>query len=259
MRTETEMHDLVVAKVAGHRRRRTLLAAGGGGVAVALLLVAVAVGASSGGVDDRVRAGEGGPTSTTEAPTTTTVEDPDPTTSTTSTSTTAVTRPATSEAPAATTGPAPTTAEPAPTTTTQPTPTAATSPTRQPTVDVIPTAEGDMEVTFTVTTDPARPGRVRVRFQLSDPTGVDVHDGGYRNGPGGSVARLDPFAGLADVGDQVASCGHGPLQGTEPGALDEEVEVELASGPQTLRLTAQTLACHDEGTQVLVDHRVDVP
>lgn len=122
MRTEDEMHELVVAKVAVHRRRRALLASAGGGVAVVLLLVAVAAGAASSGPDESVQAGEGDPTTTTEAPTTTTTE-PDPTTSTTSTTTTAPPATTTTEAPPAT-DPAPTTTAPPvtdpPTTTTVP-------------------------------------------------------------------------------------------------------------------------------------------
>lgn len=122
MRTETEMHDLVVAKLAAHRRRRTLLASAGGGVAVLLLLVAVAAGAASSGRDEGVQAGEGDPTTTTEAPTTTT-EAPAETTSTTSTTTTAPpgTTTTTTEAPTTTTEPpTTTTTEPPATTTTAP-------------------------------------------------------------------------------------------------------------------------------------------
>jgi cytoskeletal protein RodZ len=117
LRTEDEMHELVVAKVAAHRRRRTLLASAGGGVAVVLLLVAVAAGAASSGPDESVQAGEGDPPATTEAPTTTT-EAPEETTSTTSTSTTTPPETTTTtEAPTTTTE-----APPPPTTTTEPIP-----------------------------------------------------------------------------------------------------------------------------------------
>jgi hypothetical protein len=116
LRTENEMHDLVVAKVAAHKRRRALLATAGGGVAVVLLLVAVAAGAaSSDGDDDSVHAGPGDPTTTTEV--TTTTERPARTVPPATTTTTPPATTTTTEAPPDT-DPAPTTAAPADTTTT---------------------------------------------------------------------------------------------------------------------------------------------
>jgi len=116
LRTETEMHDLVVAKVAAHRRRRTLMASAAGGAAVVLLLVAVAAGAASSGPGEDVNAGEGDPTTTTEAPTTTETE-PATTASTTAPETTTTT---TAPPETTTTEPPPTTTEPPPTTTETP-------------------------------------------------------------------------------------------------------------------------------------------
>jgi len=119
LRTENEMHDLVVAKVAAHRRRRTVMASAAGGVAVVLLLVAVAAGAASSGPTEDVKAGDGDPTSTTEAPTTTEAE-PSTTTSTTTAPETTTTTTTTEPPPTTTEAPPTTTTEPPPTTTTEP-------------------------------------------------------------------------------------------------------------------------------------------
>jgi hypothetical protein len=244
------MHDLVVAKVAVHRRRRALLASAGGGVAVVLLLVAVAAGATGSGPDDSVKAGEGDPTSTTEAPTTT--ESPEGPTSTDTTTTAPPETTTTTEAPTTTTEAAPPTSEAEPPTT------STTAPAADATSTVVNGTEGDMEATFTVTTDPARPGFVSVRVQITDPTGRDVHPGmTYPYGPGAMILGPDGRTGYA--GDVPASCGHGDLEGVEPGQLDEVVELELPSGPQSLRLRAFTLPCHDEVDEILLDHDVVVP
>jgi hypothetical protein len=255
LRTETEMHELVVAKVAAHRRRRALLASAGGGVAVVLLLVAVAAGAVSSGPDEDVHTSPGDPTSTTEAPTTT--EAPDATTSTTTepapeTTTTTEPPPTTTEAP-------PTTTEPPPTTTTPP---------DGPTSTVVTGADGDMNVSFTITTDPARPGAVSVRVQLDDPTGAHSPEGyAQPQGPWGIVnlVGMEAFGDeIAYFGDRMAGCGgeqglSGPGQNVIPASVDETVELPMPSGSRQLRLFATTLFCMDDGNQVELTHDVVIP
>lgn len=258
MRTEDEMHDLVVAKVAAHRRRRALLASAGGGVAVVLLLVAVAAGATSSGPDQSVQAGEGDPTTTTEVPTTTT-EAPGETTSTTSTPTTTPPETTTTtEAPTTTTEPPPTTTE-APTTTTMP---------AGPTSTAITSHDGDLTATFTITTDPARPGWVSVRAQLEDPTGAHTPEGYPRpQSPWGSVSMVGGHLGdgTSDLyGDSMAGCGgedglRGPARDVIPASLDETVELHLPSGPRQLTLKAMTLFCMDEWNTVELVRDVVVP
>ncbi|HEX7133862.1 MAG TPA: hypothetical protein VF228_14900 [Iamia sp.] len=246
MRTETEMHELVVAKVAAHRRRRALLASAGGGVAVVLLLVAVAAAAASSGPDEDVMTNPGDPTTTEASSTTTEAEEPSTTTTTTEPAPETTT----------TTEPPPTTTE-APTTTTEPPPTTTTTPPDGPTPTVVTGVDGDMNVTFTITTDPARPGVVVVRIQVTDPTGVDVHpDASHKRGPGGIIYVGDV---VEYYGDVPASCGHGDLDGTEPADYDEVVELELPSGPQRLDIQAFTLACHAEVNEVAIERDVVVP
>ena len=258
MRTEDEMHDLVVAKVAAHKRRRALLASAGGGVAVVLLLVAVAAGAASSGPDESVQAGEGDPPTTTEAPTTTTTEAPEETTSTTSTTTTA---------PETTTTPTPTTTTEPPPTTTEPPPTTTTTP-AGPTSTTVTGTDGYSTATFTITTDPARPGWVSVRVQWEDPTGAHTPEGYPRpQSPWGSIGMVGSHMGdgASDLyGDSMAGCGgedwlRGPAQGIIPASLDETVELTLPSGPRQIGLQAMTLFCMDEGDHIRLVQDVVVP
>ncbi|HMJ76388.1 MAG TPA: hypothetical protein VK507_10475 [Iamia sp.] len=128
--------------------------------------------------------------------------------------------------------------------------------------------DGDLSVTFTITTDPAGPGVVTVRVQLDDPTGTHATDG-YPYGPWGMIDRIgsDDPAGPdhARWGDSLAGCGpddgglSGPAGNVTPGAHDETFELIMPSGPQRLSLQAMTLFCMDEGDWVDLEHAVVVP
>lgn len=245
MRTERQMHDLVIAKVAAHRRRRALVVSSCSALLVVGLTAAVLGATRIDGPDDGVHVGPG-PAPTTEAPTPSTA-DPVPST----TDTTPETEPAQTTAPPVTdppvTDPPPET-EPSPTT--DPPATEPTTP-AEPTVIERSGTDGDLSVTVTFTTHPARPGVVTIRVRATDPTGYDAHEwGGY--GIGGS-ARVDMERQL--FGDGPASCnGHQdppPIE-TRPAELDEILELEHGPGSHDVKVRVYSNLCHEIGVVDIV-------
>jgi hypothetical protein len=249
LRSEAEMRELVVAKVAAHRRRRRQagVAVGSAGTALALA-VALVVGGST-GPDDSVKAGPGD----VEPLVTTTTGAPDPTDDPT---TTAPPVPNVPQTVATTTGPAPTSS-----TTTTTAPSLAFEPI------VLRGSDGDLDVIVTLSADPGRPDELVAHVQASDPTAEWHGDQVY--GLYISLSTVQDTDGYGDPGEvdnwvhlgtDHPRCGDAPFsEGLGPVTIDEAATLTRWHGAAHATLLVKSAMCTTVEATVVVEQVITLP